>query len=176
VRNLLTCNYRPAANTDIVEFAATQDRSRKETGFAQPTSTTPVLRLRRHNGGKCTFVVFSGALNDKLLRSCSPATFLPGYQTTLASPAWRRRWPRPRRCIRPSCGSSWPSYALLCARRSSASSPTSFEQIHNIERALAVGSVHAIIPARELRPYLIGAVERGISRTAANARPMGSTN
>ncbi len=40
-----------------------------------------------------------------------------------------------------------------------------FEQIHNIGRALAVGSVHAIIPARELRPYLIGAVERGISRT-----------
>jgi hypothetical protein len=51
-----------------------------------------------------------------------------------------------------------------------------FEHIHNIERALAVGSVDAIIPARELRPYLIGAVERGISRTAANARPMGSTN
>ena len=38
-----------------------------------------------------------------------------------------------------------------------------FEQIHNIKRALAVGSVHAIIPARELRPHLIGAVERGIS-------------
>jgi acetyl-CoA carboxylase carboxyltransferase component len=51
-----------------------------------------------------------------------------------------------------------------------------FERIHNIERALAVGSVDAIIPARELRPYLIGAVERGISRAAANARPMGSTN
>jgi acetyl-CoA carboxylase carboxyltransferase component len=43
-----------------------------------------------------------------------------------------------------------------------------FEKIHNIERALAVGSVHAIIPARELRPYLIGAVERGISRTASD--------
>ena len=41
-----------------------------------------------------------------------------------------------------------------------------FEQVHNVERALAVGSVHAIVPARELRPYLIGAVERGISRTA----------
>jgi len=40
-----------------------------------------------------------------------------------------------------------------------------FEQVHNIERALAVGSVHAIIPARDLRPYLIGAVERGIRRT-----------
>ncbi len=44
-----------------------------------------------------------------------------------------------------------------------------FEQVHNIERALAVGSVHAIIAARDLRPYLIGAVERGISRAASGA-------
>jgi acetyl-CoA carboxylase carboxyltransferase component len=43
-----------------------------------------------------------------------------------------------------------------------------FEQVHNVERALAVGSVHTIIPARELRPYLIGAVERGISRTVSD--------
>jgi hypothetical protein len=40
-----------------------------------------------------------------------------------------------------------------------------FESIHDIRRALKVGSVHAIIPAAELRPYLIGAVERGIART-----------
>ncbi len=39
-----------------------------------------------------------------------------------------------------------------------------FEQVHNIERALTVGSVQAIIPARDLRPYLIGAVERGLGR------------
>ncbi|MEO7351061.1 MAG: carboxyl transferase domain-containing protein, partial [Marmoricola sp.] len=39
-----------------------------------------------------------------------------------------------------------------------------FEQVHNIERARDVGSVHAIIPAHELRPYLVGAIERGISR------------
>ena len=44
-----------------------------------------------------------------------------------------------------------------------------FEQIHNIERALAVGSVHKIIPARELRPYLIGAVERGLLRAGSDA-------
>jgi hypothetical protein len=43
-----------------------------------------------------------------------------------------------------------------------------FEKVHNIDRALAVGSVHAIIPAAELRPYLIGAVERGIARTASD--------
>jgi acetyl/propionyl-CoA carboxylase alpha subunit/acetyl-CoA carboxylase carboxyltransferase component len=43
-----------------------------------------------------------------------------------------------------------------------------FEQVHNIERAREVGSVHTIIPARELRPYLIGAVQRGLNRTAAD--------
>ena len=48
-----------------------------------------------------------------------------------------------------------------------------FEQVHNIERARAVGSVHAIIPARDLRPYLVGAVERGISR-AGRGHPAGS--
>ncbi|MGK5114063.1 MULTISPECIES: carboxyl transferase domain-containing protein [unclassified Geodermatophilus] len=39
-----------------------------------------------------------------------------------------------------------------------------FEAIHNIERARQVGSVHAIIPAAELRPRLIDAVVRGIER------------
>jgi acetyl/propionyl-CoA carboxylase alpha subunit/acetyl-CoA carboxylase carboxyltransferase component len=46
-----------------------------------------------------------------------------------------------------------------------------FEQVHNIERALAVGSVHTIIPARELRPYLIGAVQRGLRRTETDTPP-----
>jgi hypothetical protein len=49
-----------------------------------------------------------------------------------------------------------------------------FEQIHNIERALAVGSVDAIIPAHELRPYLIGAVERGIRRTDSDTPTAGT--
>ena len=39
-----------------------------------------------------------------------------------------------------------------------------FEAVHDIQRAKDVGSVHAIIPARELRPYLVAAVERGIAR------------
>jgi acetyl/propionyl-CoA carboxylase alpha subunit/acetyl-CoA carboxylase carboxyltransferase component len=39
-----------------------------------------------------------------------------------------------------------------------------FEGIHDIRRAQRVGSVHAIIAAADLRPYLIGAVERGIAR------------
>src|SRR3712207_9001593 len=42
-----------------------------------------------------------------------------------------------------------------------------FEGIHDIERARRVGSVHAIVPAAELRPQLIAAVERGMARAAA---------
>jgi len=39
-----------------------------------------------------------------------------------------------------------------------------FEAIHDIERARRVGSVHAIVPAAQLRPELIAAVERGVQR------------
>ena len=39
-----------------------------------------------------------------------------------------------------------------------------FDDIHDIDRALRVGSVHRIIDPHELRPYLIDAVERGIDR------------
>jgi acetyl-CoA carboxylase carboxyltransferase component/biotin carboxyl carrier protein/biotin carboxylase len=40
-----------------------------------------------------------------------------------------------------------------------------FDHTHSIYRAQRVGSVHTIIPASRLRPYLVEAVERGISRT-----------
>jgi acetyl-CoA carboxylase carboxyltransferase component len=40
-----------------------------------------------------------------------------------------------------------------------------FDSIHTVERAKRVGSVHEIIPATRLRPYLIDAVERGMRRT-----------
>ncbi|MGH0036321.1 MAG: biotin carboxylase N-terminal domain-containing protein [Myxococcota bacterium] len=40
-----------------------------------------------------------------------------------------------------------------------------FDQIHTVQRAQRVGSLHHILPPRELRPYLVGAVERGMRRT-----------
>ncbi|MBB3083870.1 biotin carboxylase N-terminal domain-containing protein [Geodermatophilus sabuli] len=46
-----------------------------------------------------------------------------------------------------------------------------FEAIHNIERAQQMGSVHAIIPAAELRPRLIDAVERGMARAGSPPSP-----
>ncbi|MET0577894.1 MAG: carboxyl transferase domain-containing protein, partial [Ilumatobacteraceae bacterium] len=39
-----------------------------------------------------------------------------------------------------------------------------FDAVHSVERAQAVGSVHRIIAAADLRPELIAAVERGMAR------------
>ncbi|RMB78575.1 ATP-grasp domain-containing protein [Rhodococcus sp. SBT000017] len=45
-----------------------------------------------------------------------------------------------------------------------------FEAIHNIQRAQNVGSVHHIVPAAELRPQLVSAVERGMARSRNRGR------
>ena len=39
-----------------------------------------------------------------------------------------------------------------------------FDRVHSVQRALAVGALNYIIPPANLRPYLIHAVERGITR------------
>jgi acetyl-CoA carboxylase carboxyltransferase component/biotin carboxyl carrier protein len=39
-----------------------------------------------------------------------------------------------------------------------------FDGVHTVQRALAVGSIHHIIPPERLRPYLVEAIERGIAR------------
>jgi acetyl/propionyl-CoA carboxylase alpha subunit/acetyl-CoA carboxylase carboxyltransferase component len=40
-----------------------------------------------------------------------------------------------------------------------------FDAVHTIERARSVGSVDRIIPAAQLRPYVVDALERGMART-----------
>ncbi|MGH3460795.1 MAG: carboxyl transferase domain-containing protein, partial [Kribbellaceae bacterium] len=39
-----------------------------------------------------------------------------------------------------------------------------FDRVHSIRRAVEVGSVDAVIQPEELRPQLIAAIERGLSR------------
>jgi hypothetical protein len=41
---------------------------------------------------------------------------------------------------------------------------TEFDAAHSIQRAHRMGSVHTIVSAARLRPYLIDAVRRGIAR------------
>ena len=44
-----------------------------------------------------------------------------------------------------------------------------FDHIHSVHRALKVGSLDRIIPASQLRPYLIDAIERGMQRELRRA-------
>jgi len=43
-----------------------------------------------------------------------------------------------------------------------------FDSVHDIRRALRVGSVDHIIPAAELRPFIIGALERRLASGTAS--------
>jgi 4'-phosphopantetheinyl transferase EntD len=45
-----------------------------------------------------------------------------------------------------------------------------FDRVHSVHRALRMGSLDRIIPAVELRGYLVDAVERGIRRTLSTER------
>ena len=45
-----------------------------------------------------------------------------------------------------------------------------FDRVHTVERALRIGSIDAIIPARRLRPHLIEALERGMQQTLERPR------
>ena len=42
-----------------------------------------------------------------------------------------------------------------------------FDNVHDIRRAMRVGSVDHIIPAAELRPFIIGALERRLATRTA---------
>jgi len=42
-----------------------------------------------------------------------------------------------------------------------------FDAVHDIHRALKMGSVHRILEAERIRPYLIDAIERGVARELA---------
>ena len=46
-----------------------------------------------------------------------------------------------------------------------------FDNVHDIRRALQVGSVDHIIPPGELRPFIIGALERRLATGADLAPP-----
>jgi hypothetical protein len=39
-----------------------------------------------------------------------------------------------------------------------------FDRVHSVQRALEVGALNRIIPPADLRPYLIDAVKRGITK------------
>jgi acetyl-CoA carboxylase carboxyltransferase component len=139
--------------------------------------------VSRYHGG--AFVVFSGVLNDRMEVVAVEGSYAsviggaPAAAVVFAREVSTRTATDPRvaEAERAVAAAAEPDRARLRAElarlRATVRSEKlgevaeEFEAVHDIRRAQQVGSVHAIIPAAELRPYLVGAVARGVARTAA---------
>jgi acetyl/propionyl-CoA carboxylase alpha subunit/acetyl-CoA carboxylase carboxyltransferase component len=138
--------------------------------------------ISRYHGG--AFVVFSGVLNDRMEVIAVEGSFAsviggaPAAAVVFSREVATRTSADPRIVAieadlavagereRPHLRVELADLRTTVRSEKLGEVASDFEHIHNIERALAVGSVHAIIPARELRPYLIAAIERGFRRTS----------
>jgi acetyl-CoA carboxylase carboxyltransferase component len=141
--------------------------------------------VSRYHGG--AFVVFSGTLNDTMEVAAVEGSYAsviggaPAAAVVFAAEVNKRTSADPRVAglqakiaeatsagdedeasrLRAELGSAWP--AVHADKLGQVADE--FDRVHSIERAREVGSVHAIVPAARLRPYLIDAVRRGMRRT-----------
>jgi acetyl-CoA carboxylase carboxyltransferase component len=140
--------------------------------------------VSRYHGG--AFVVFSGTLSDNMEIAAVEGSYAsviggaPAAAVVFAAEVRKRTAADPRVAglqaaiaeatasgddasrLRAELASVWPTvYAEKLGQVAD-----EFDSLHSIERARSVGSVHAIVPAARLRPYLIEAVQRGMARTA----------
>jgi acetyl-CoA carboxylase carboxyltransferase component len=147
--------------------------------------------VSRYHGG--AFVVFSKALTESMEIAAVEGSFAsviggaPAAATVFARET-KRRTENDDRVVtaRAEAAAASGSDAASLRRRASEVAAQvrseklgevaeEFDSIHTIERALRVGSVDRIIPAAELRPYVIDALERGMARfTGLSDPPRGS--
>ncbi len=143
--------------------------------------------VSRYHGG--AFVVFSGTLNDNMQIAAVEGSYAsviggaPAAAVVLAAEVGKRTAADPRVAglqagiTEATAAGSDAEASRLRAELASARPAVhgeklgqvagEFDNVHSIERARSVGSVHVIVPAAGLRPYLIGAVRRGMRRTLA---------
>ncbi len=139
--------------------------------------------VSRYHGG--AFVVFSGALNDHMEVAAlegSHASVIggaPAAAVVFARDVDQRTDADARMVeLRDAVAAAAPAdRARLAAEMATAREriradklgevAAEFDHIHDVHRALAVGSIDRIIPPGELRPYLVDAIERGVERTLA---------
>ncbi|MGQ0625109.1 MAG: ATP-binding protein [Sporichthyaceae bacterium] len=140
--------------------------------------------ISRYHGG--AFVVFSGTLNDNMEVVAVQGSFAsvlggaPAAAVVFTADVRRRTEADPRvqelaaALAAARGGQAAPVRVGLADLRASVKAQmqgevaAEFEAIHDIGRAQAVGAVHTIIAAQDLRPYLIDAVERGMAKTEAH--------
>jgi acetyl-CoA carboxylase carboxyltransferase component len=137
--------------------------------------------VSRYHGG--AFVVFSGALNENMEVLAVEGSFssviggAPAAAVVFTREVNKRTAADPAvRELEAQLAASTDDAASARLRVKLADTQTAvrsdklgevaaeFEAVHNVERARQVGSVHAIIPAAELRPRIVTAVERGMAR------------
>ena len=135
--------------------------------------------VSRYHGG--AFVVFSRTLNDNLQVLAVEGTYTsvlggaPAAAVVFAGDVNRRVAADPRVEAIEAALNAAPRHARLELQAQRAAVyeevrseklgeiAAEFDAVHSIERARDVGSVHEIVPAAELRPRLVAAVERGMA-------------
>ena len=153
-----------------------------ELGRAVTNFSGPIVFvvITRYHGG--AFVVFSKHLNERIETAALEGSFAsviggaPAAATVFAREVKTRTQADPRMLKlrerldtaddQQAAGIRLRLVEMSAAIRSQKLGEVAceFDQIHSIHRALAVGFVDRIIPAMELRPYLIDAIGRGLAR------------
>jgi acetyl-CoA carboxylase carboxyltransferase component len=141
--------------------------------------------ISRYHGG--AFVVFSKRLNPSMEIAAVEGSYAsviggaPAAATVFARDVRARteRDPRVASLREAVVAASGPEAAALRAQLARVTEEVrseklgevadEFDSIHTIQRAQSVGSVDRIIPAAELRPYVVDALERGMARETARA-------
>ncbi len=146
--------------------------------------------ISRYHGG--AFVVFSRALNENMEVAALEGTFAsviggaPAAAVVFAREVEQRTRRDPRvvaaeRAVDQAADEAQKrelraALAMLAKRVQSEKRgevAELFDRTHSVYRALEVGSLDRIIPPGELRPFLVGAIERGIARAAAAGSGLG---
>jgi len=136
--------------------------------------------ISRYHGG--AYVVFSRTLNEQLEVAALEGTFAsviggaPAAAVVFASEVEARARKDERLQIlaqgiakaegkeKSRLRSEWEETFKIVHSEKLGEMAAEFDRVHSVHRALNVGALQQIIPPENLRPYLIGAVERGIRR------------
>ena len=142
--------------------------------------------VSRYHGG--AYVVFSRALNEQLEVIALEGTYAsviggaPAAGVVFAGEVEARAKKDPRmlaltEALNKADGteknrlrSEWNEQFKVVHSEKLGEMAAEFDRIHSVHRALEVGALHRIIPPLELRPYLIEAVERGVTKELDGSR------
>ncbi len=136
--------------------------------------------VSRYHGG--AYVVFSRALNEQLEVAALEGTYAsviggaPAAAVVFAGEVEARAKKDPRlqtltQAIAKAEGAErarlrkqWEDLFKIVHSEKLGEMAAEFDRVHSVQRALEVGALDRIIPPADLRPYLIDAVKRGITR------------